>query len=132
MLHVLYIQVRGSDIGASTKPPLSGQSLPLLSLKVPKGQRIKKTSAYHGTALLLKAGTVHAMSNLPVVEVHCGSEGVLRVHHRRDASSEEGNTANTSLGILVSSRRPAGTIHQSEHESELPCNMGSHTSEPHL
>ncbi len=61
--HVLFIKVGRRNVGAPAKPPLAGDAVPLLRLKV------------------------------AVVEVHRGAERVVRVHHTADAGCEEGNTA---------------------------------------
>jgi hypothetical protein len=40
VLHILWHNVAGGDVSAATKPPLAGDAVPLLSLKVPVCVRV--------------------------------------------------------------------------------------------
>ena len=46
VLHVVDVQVRRRDIGAATKPPLTREAVPRLSLKVPAEERRIQTAEH--------------------------------------------------------------------------------------
>lgn len=69
MLHVLLIEIRGGNVGTSSKPPLARQAIPLLCLKV------------------------------SIVEVHCGGMRIARMHNGGDAGGEKGHTADVVLAL---------------------------------